>query len=63
MPSYLKVESIEINRMRSHYIKMMTLVWKSYARNCIGTSCNILGTFANENLFIPTTELASIVGI
>jgi len=63
MPISLQVESTEINRMRSHYIKMIIAVWKSYARNVFGYTCPVFGSYTLDGDLIPSVELAEIVGI
>jgi len=60
MPVSLQVESIEINRMRSHFIKIILNVWRSYARNVFGTTCPVFGSFTNEGDLIPSPELAEL---
>ena len=64
MPVSMQVESTEINRMRSHYIKMIHQVWKSYSRNVFGTVCPVFGTFSKDgDLILPSVELCDISGI
>jgi hypothetical protein len=63
MPVSLQVESTEINRMRSYYIKMIQSVWKSYSSHVFNTTCPVLGTFTKEGDLFPSTELADIIGI
>jgi len=63
MPVSLQVESTEINRMRSHYIKMILAVWRSYARNVFGYTCPVFGTYTKVGDLYPSSELAEIVGL
>lgn len=63
MPVSLQVESTEINRMRSHYIKMILAVWRSYARNVFGYTCPVFGTYTKDGDLYPSSELAEIVGL
>lgn len=63
MPVSLQVESTEINRMRSHYIKMIHSVWKSYSKNLFGSTCPIFGSFTADGDIIPSQELCDIAGI
>lgn len=60
MPVSLQVESIEINRMRSHYIKMIMAVWRSYSKNVFGTTCPVFGSFTKEGELIPSPELVEL---
>lgn len=63
MPVSLQVESAEINRMRSYYIKLMIIVWRAYAKNVLGSTCAIMGTFSADGQLTPSTEIAAIAGI
>lgn len=63
MPVSLQVESAEINRMRSHYIKMILAVWRSYARNVFGFTCPVFGSYTKDGDLIPSSEMAEIVGL
>lgn len=63
MPVSLQLESTEINRMRSHYIKIVLSVWRSYARNCFGTTCPIFGSYTKDGNIWPSSELAELSGI
>jgi hypothetical protein len=63
MPVNLQVESAEINRMRSHYIKIIIAVWRSYARNVFGYSCPVFGSYTKDGELIPSSEMAEVVGI
>jgi hypothetical protein len=61
MPISLQVESAEINRMRSHYIKIIIAVWRSYARNVFGYTCPVFGHYTKEGELIPSSEMAEAV--
>ena len=63
MPVSLQVESTEINRMRSHYIKMILGVWKSYCRHLFGNTCPCFGSFTTEGDIIPSQELCEIASV
>lgn len=63
MPVSLQVESAEINRMRSHYIKMILAVWRSYSRNVFGSTCPVFGSYTKDGDLIPSAEMAEIVGL
>ena len=63
MPSELQADSVDINRMRSCYIKTMLTVWKLYGRAVIGTTCPVFGTFTQEGEILPSNELAEAVSI
>jgi hypothetical protein len=63
MPVSLQVESTEINRMRTHYIKMIAGVWKSYSKNLFGNTCPVFGSFTEDGDIIPSAELCEIAGI
>ncbi len=54
MPASLQMESTEINRMRSHYIKMALYVWRSYTKHVFGTTCPIFGTYTSEGIIYPS---------
>jgi hypothetical protein len=49
--------------MRSHYIKMILAVWRSYARNVFGYTCPVFGTYTKDGDLYPSSELAEIVGL
>lgn len=63
MPVSMQVESTEINRMRSHYIKMMLGVWKSYSKHLFGSTCPCFGSFTADGDIIPSAEVCEIAGI
>jgi AraC-like DNA-binding protein len=63
MPVTLQVESTEINRMRTHFIKVMLNVWRSYSRHVLGTQCPLLGTFTQDAELFASPELAEIAGV
>jgi len=49
MPISMQVESTEVNRMRSHYAKMLQVIWKTYSKQVSsGLHCPLFGTFAKE---------------
>lgn len=54
MPVSLQVESIEINRMRSHYIKIIMAVWRSYCKHVFGATCPVFGSFTKQGELIPS---------
>lgn len=63
MPVSMQVESTEINRMRSHYIKMILSVWKSYSKHLFGNTCPCFGSFTQDGDIMPSQELCEIAGI
>ena len=63
MPVSLQVQSAEINRLRSYFIKLMVIVWRAYSKNVLGTTCAIIGTFSKDGQLFPSAEVASIAGI
>ena len=63
MPVSLQVESTEINRMRSHYIKMIHSVWRAYSKLLFGSTCPVFGSFTEDGDIIPSAELCEIAGI
>ena len=63
MPVSLQVESTEINRMRTHYIKMIAGVWKSYSKSLFGNTCPVFGSFTEDGDIIPSSELCEIAGV
>ena len=63
MPVSLQVESTEINRMRSHYIKMIHSVWKAYSKSLFGAACPVFRSFTQDGDIIPSAELCEIAGI
>lgn len=63
MPVSLQVESTEINRMRSHYIKMILAVWRAYSKHVFGTTCPVFGSFTTDGDLTPSPELCELAGI
>lgn len=57
MPVDMKVDSIDVNRMRSRYIQMISSVWKAYSKFIFGTNCPIMGTYTLTGEFNPGPEL------
>lgn len=49
--------------MRSHYIKMILAVWRSYSRHVFGSTCSVFGSYTKDGDLIPSTEMAEIVGL
>ncbi len=60
MPPYMQAASVDINRMRSRFIKLMTILWKSYSKLIIGKSCPVFGSFTSDGKIIPSSELSQI---
>ena len=63
MPVNLQVDSIEVNRLRSHYIKMIVAVWRVYTKNLLGHTCPVFGSFSVDGRLLPSYELCGAASI
>lgn len=69
MPVELQYPSIDLNRLRSHYIRVMVSIWREYARQILnaeekgGIVCPVFGTYkSGVTELAPSAELCEIVG-
>ena len=58
MPVSMQVDSTEVNRLRSHYIKIIVAVWRLYCKQLFGRTCPVFGSFTKDGELIPSPELA-----
>lgn len=63
VPSNLQQDSVDVNRMRSYYIKTMIITWKAYGKAVIGTTCPVFGIFLQDGRIFPSIDLADAAGI
>jgi hypothetical protein len=63
MPVNLQVDSIEVNRLRSHYIKMIVAVWRVYTKNLLGYTCPVFGSFSKDGKMLPSQDLCDAAGV
>jgi hypothetical protein len=58
MPVSMQTDSIEVNRLRSHYIKMIASVWRVYVKYAFGTTCPVFGSFTQDgDLILPSVDV------
>ena len=58
MPVSMQTDSIEVNRLRSHYIKMISAVWRVYVKHAFGTTCPVFGSFSQDgDLICPSVDV------
>ena len=63
VPTNLQSDSVDVNRMRSYYIKTMIQTWKAYGKAVIGTICPVFGIFLKDGRIFPSTDLAEAAAI
>lgn len=60
MPVDLQVGSIDLNRMRSQYIRLMQQLWQQYTKVIFNSTCPLFGSYTAEGHLLPTQELCDI---
>jgi len=63
MPVNLQVDSIEVNRLRSHYIKMIVAVWRVYTKHVLGCTCPVFGSFSKDGKLLPSQDLCEAASV
>lgn len=58
MPTELQVASVDSNRIRSHYIQLLTTLWQHYSKAIFNATCPVFGTFTDqEQGYIPSKDV------
>ena len=62
VPTNMQSDSVDVNRMRSCYIKTIITVWQKYGKAVTsGISCPVFGTYTAEGEVLLSRDLAEAV--